>query len=539
MSFRVRAFGATQLAARGFRRNGRSFVTLVLKVGGVFDPQSGAVSLTPAPPLVSDEQHRGGSPMASVTHASDLALVVPQAEILVEGSAYAPRGTSVPSQSVQLRVFRRGAAVLDKALLITGDRRGPAGAPPPAPRPFSVMPVTYERALGSMSSRKNPVGVGEAPADDGLLTYPNVHYAAAQPPADLPAGFAPIASVWPARRAFRGDLAHVDVTHAPWLDLPPNFDERYFQSAPADQRVGGFHPEDELVIAGMHPDHPLVRARLRPLRGLALAQHDSGHRAVHALRLDTVYVFPDALRLELLFRGIVEMPRELAEATAFGGAVDEPGAPFTFPDLASTPRAAASPVTVAVTLQGTHVIAPKAPAPAAAPAGVQAPHAGTMILDADEPGPEAVKGTLLIDSEPKPRSLPFGRRAAKPKAEMTLLGDADEKPASLPFAKAGSRPATQQAGAGVAWDKRDDGAVKPADPLASETLMLDDDEPEPPPLPEPPPAARAPEPPPAPPVPKKPMWREDPAEQAPQAPPPPPAAPKADLARHLYRKMKK
>ena len=546
MTFRTRAFGPTNLAARGFRKNGRAFITLILKTGGTFNPATGAVSLGPAPALVAEEQHRGGSPMASVAHASDLALVVPQAEVLVEGLAFAPRGTSVPSQTVHLRVTRRGASLIDKALVVVGDRRGPAGAPPPPPKPFTSLPLTYEKSLGGMTSRKNPVGVGEGAADDGLVTYPNVHYAAAQAPADFPAGLGPIAAVWPLRRAFRGDLAHVDATLAPFVDLPPTFDERYFQAAPADQRIGGFHPDDEIAIAGMHPDHAIVRLRLPPLRALAMAQHDSGHRALHPLRLDTIYVVPDALRFELVFRGVLEMARELADATAFGGAIDDPSAPFSFPDLSGTQRAAAAIPTGPITNQGTHVIVPvrgdRTPLPQKnePPAGVHAPHAGTMILDADEP-PPAAKGTMLIEAEATPRSLPFGKRVLKPKAEMTLLPDADDKPESLPFAKAAPKPTHAPAQApGVAWQKRDEGAVRPADPQANETLLLlDEPEPEPEAAPiavRPPPTPEAPA---APAAAKKAVWREDPPEQAPKAPAPPPPAPKADLARHLYRKMKK
>ncbi len=261
MSLRTKSFGAATLGARGFVVGGRSFVSLLIKAAGAVHPTSGEIAIDAVgAPLVVEERTLRNSPLASLVHASDVALVVPRAEVLVIGSATAPRGTVVQRQLVRLTLHRAGSELLSKELLVT------------APQPFAQLPLVYERALGGMTSRVNPVGVGLPPD----TTAPNVRYARDGAPSELPVGLGPIPGVWPLRQRKRATLSQQDATSGEWVTLPDGFDETFFQAAPSDQWLTDLAPGDVLGCSGMHAE--------RDNGKLAASERDKTHDSAESGR---------------------------------------------------------------------------------------------------------------------------------------------------------------------------------------------------------------------------------------------------------------
>ncbi len=412
--------------------------------------------LTDPTPIVNEDRHQRQSPIASLLRASDLALLVPKPEVVVVGSAHAPHGQQVNRMKVSLEVLRDGATLVAKALQIVGPRRAPPGSPPPEPSGFEHMPLIYERAYGGLRHRDNPVGVGMEAGADGQITWPSVLRSSGDERTlesrGMPAGFGPIPAVWPARKDKRGSLSHGDVFLAPSVTLTEDFDDAYFQTAPANQQLNDLQAGDTIILTGMHPLHQKLRATLPTTSGVAVAQTRSGKRTPLALRIDTVHLEPDGMRAEIVWRGAMFVTEDELDGLRVAGALEEPGQPAVIPDLASLGSRAAEPQAPPKAGLGSTVeLRPEAPqpsrhAPNKAPESPSKAFGGTQILEpsADEMAamrrppppappppqaqPERFSGTMLIEPEPAQPSHEGARRAS------TMEISRDSGPSSLPFA---------------------------------------------------------------------------------------------------------
>jgi hypothetical protein len=179
------------------------------------------------------------------------------------------------------------------------------------------MSIEYERAFGGVDRRsitpdrdydwRNPVGTGFVTAlehADGVR-LPNIEYAD-QPigrwsDRPSPAGFGPIASNWQPRAVFAGTYDEKWFAERQPL-RPDDFDDRYFQTAPADQQPADFLRGGEPVeLTGLTPG-----GRLRfvlPLLVLGFeTRFSDGSIEHHAIRrLHSVIVEPDLARVSLVW----------------------------------------------------------------------------------------------------------------------------------------------------------------------------------------------------------------------------------------------
>lgn len=209
--------------------------------------------------------YRGEPGRSSLLRDSDLGPLKPGTDVLVEGSARAPRGEFVTELPVALTI-----AGMRKVLLVVGDnefRPGITGLTTTRPRPFELMPLIYERAFGGSDlesddparrivDSRNPVGVGVAARSKHLVGQPgpNVLYPGAAADLAGPAGFGPIASDWSPRRELGGTY------DAAWFRdrrplLPLDYDERHGCCAPADQHLGRhLQPGERIQVVNMTPE---------------------------------------------------------------------------------------------------------------------------------------------------------------------------------------------------------------------------------------------------------------------------------------------
>jgi len=494
IAIEVLPIGPVAVATRTWRSRGRRLFTAIVKVTCAIE-HDGHMSVIAPSPIASEERHYRKNPVASLTRGSDLALLVPRPEVVVVGSAFAAPGQMLSRTTVRLAVQRDTTMLINKRLEIIGDRRARPGQEPPAPQAFQQLPILYERALGGIASRENPVGVGMGVDADGLLTLPNVALPAQA--GVSPAGFGPIPSAWPSRQKKRGSMSWTAANTTADVEVPADFDDAYYQTAPSDQQTQEIRGGDLIAIVNMHPDIPMLRTYLPKGRGVAMAQTSRGERIPLSLRIDTVHIEPDAMRAEIVFRAAVMMNEEHMGDLRLAATIEQPEAPFEFPDLstvaglvARASKPGTSPVP-ALDFSSTAVIgdepAPEArgfgstqviePEPEPAPAvGRPKVQGGTVPFPPRLPEPaRGLGGTMIIepDAAPTPKATEAPRSKAveipisMPKTPRrgrtpppferarasTLVIEAEAAPQSLPFER-GKRPAHHAAPAprdGTPW----------------------------------------------------------------------------------------
>jgi hypothetical protein len=423
IAIEVLPIGPVAVATRAWQNRGRRLFTVIVKVTCAIE-HDGHMSVIAPIAIATEERHYRRNPIASLMRGSDLALLVPRPEVVVVGSAHAAPGRELSQTTVRLAVQRDNTMLINKRLEILGERRARPGQEPPSPASFTSMPIMYERAFGGIASRENPVGVGMAVDADGLLTLPNV--VPAQGGAS-PAGFGPIPSAWPIRQKRRGSMSWSNANSAADVEVPADFDDAYYQTAPADQQTQEIRGGDLIAIVNMHPDIPMLRTYLPKGRGVAMAQTARGDRLPLTLRIDTVHLEPDAMRAEIVFRGAsVISERDMVDLRV-GGTFEAPEVPFTFPDLSTVAGLVA-----------------RTSKPGAAHA---APSFGSTVLIADEPAPEA-RGmartqVLELDAEPlatRSPALPGAPAPAEPPRGLggTMVIEPEPTPATPVMPKKGA-----------------------------------------------------------------------------------------------------
>lgn len=277
------------------------------------------------------DNHWDDDPERSVYAPSDLAPYKPRPEVVLVGSAFAPRGE--PVRSLFARLIVGG---LDKSIEVfaprafTGD-----GALTEGPR-FAKMALRYERAAGGEGSW-NPVGVDPGATDAyGKRSLPNL-----QPPgllsveqgAAIPAiGFGPIAARWASRRDKLGALAAAFSSGA-WTETPlgMDFDGSYFQSAPEDQRVEELRPDEPIVLEHLHPRIERIATRLPGIRPRTRVEIEGMPPWELDLVPDTLWIDTDRAICTMTFRGQLPLDGRDQPGRIYIG-IDRPGEPVFFPE---------------------------------------------------------------------------------------------------------------------------------------------------------------------------------------------------------------
>lgn len=293
----------------------------------------GAPVLAPTqePLRVGGERWEGGE-TTSPRLEPEGAFFKPATDVVLVGHAHAPaRGTR--ELLAELRV-----GPVHKQVRVVGDRtwfKSLGGMGMTQPLPFERMPLRYERAFGGWDRSaedparhtfepRNPVGTGfRAPGsrfEEGLR-LPNLESPAEplrawgqRPP---PTGFGFLEPHWQPRAALAG-------THdAAWEKsrrplLPRDFDRRFLNGAPPDQLVPGYLRGGEPVLLTHVTPHGPLRFRLPalpPVRVVAPRAQDLDDVDLE-LKLDTVVMDTDAMRLLLTWRGTFVLRREPTELRA-------------------------------------------------------------------------------------------------------------------------------------------------------------------------------------------------------------------------------
>jgi hypothetical protein len=255
----------------GVEASGRELLVIVTKGTFVLPRAGEAVRLHEQQlPLVTADVFSGDPATSAPVCESDFSPRKPACDVLLVGSAYAPAGRPTASVGVQLQV-----GPMRKRIEVVGNRHwktGLRGIHASAPQPFVQQPVSYDVAFGGTDTRSddpsehgayhaNPAGRGFHPrvsrqSLDGT-PLPNTHEPGC--PIESPFGtyrpmaFGPVGRGWAGRRGYAGTYDQR------WINdvspfLPADFDDRYFQAAPADQQISWPSEQLEVVLSNLTPD---------------------------------------------------------------------------------------------------------------------------------------------------------------------------------------------------------------------------------------------------------------------------------------------
>ena len=318
---------ATRMAAgynMGLEPSGRELLVVVIK--GTFRfPQAGEPSTHFAlhekqSPLVMADTFTGKPGFSAPVYEVDFAPRKPRCDILLLGTAHAPQGRPATRVDVGLQI-----GGWRKSFTAVGPRHwdcGVATLRATSPEPFITQPVSYDVAYGGTdllhpdpaqhaAYMANPVGRGfhkhlrrewvdgkPLPLTEEAgqsVTDTNGKY--------RPMSFGPVGRGWEPRSGLAGtyDDAWLE-KHFPFL--PPDFDDGYFQAAPADQQVPlDFfkHGPMEVSLSNLTPEGH-TRFTIPQLTAPVHVFPKKGEREDYSATLDTVLIEPDLQSFTLSWR---------------------------------------------------------------------------------------------------------------------------------------------------------------------------------------------------------------------------------------------
>lgn len=331
---------ATRMTAgynMGLEPNGRESLVVVIK--GTFRfPQPGEPAGQFALhdeqlPLVMADTFTGEPGLSAPVYETDYAPRKQHCDLLLLGSAYAPHGRPATRVETGVRIGNWG-----KRIAVVGERQwdcGLATLRSTPPQPFVKQAISYDVAYGGTdlahedpaehaAFMANPVGVGfhkhlrKAWVDGKPLPRTEEpDRAVSDPDSDYrPMSYGPVGRGWEPRFRYAGTYDDAwREQHFPFL--PPDFDARYYQAAPADQQL----PLDlvqagpmEVALANLTPEG-LTRFTIPHLQAPVHIFPRRGPREDYTATLDTITLEPDHARFSLTWRVARPLKKSMFEIT--------------------------------------------------------------------------------------------------------------------------------------------------------------------------------------------------------------------------------
>ena len=323
-----------------------------------------------SPRLAFEDGYFGAPLVSSVRGESDLAPFKPRCDVLVNATAFAPRGEEAARWPVRVRVVQPAGAevLLDKTLSVCGPRwfeRAEEDWSLSEPEPALAVPVRWEHAYGGTSHVPeaelneacftNPVGCGwvearwfdameraghEVPSrlpapqiEDprrpvkslDVVRHPDGVEDAMQMAnavlryAGAPAGLGAVGRAWTPRlqRAGTYDDAW---RQARWPHLPEDFDFAYWNAAPDDQQLEALPPDARFELVNLvSPEHALggvLRAALPGHRALVLLRMNDGALVPFMMTIDTLIIDAESLAVDVIWRTVFSRELDIRVAEA-------------------------------------------------------------------------------------------------------------------------------------------------------------------------------------------------------------------------------
>ena len=284
----------------------------IVAVKGTFDIKpDGKVELAEEQldPLLVPE-YNGEAGMSSLRYDADLVAPKPTTDVVLNGTAYAPKGRPSNDFIVSIRV-----AQIEKAIRVVGNRRwkgGVFGLKTSTAEPITTLPIIYERAYGGYDHTnpdpkkqrmdpRNPVGCGVVAKSKHRLgqPLPNFEYPRGSLEKSGPAGFGAIDGHWSPRRELQGTYDTAWQQNRLPL-LPEDWDPHSLLCSPADQRPNShLFGGEPIELSNLTPEGKL--SFTLPKVHLTFNTRIDRRREEHRSRLSTVIVEPDYPRIIMVW----------------------------------------------------------------------------------------------------------------------------------------------------------------------------------------------------------------------------------------------
>lgn len=252
-------------------------------------------------------------------HECDLCPPKPRVDVLLIGSAHAPRGEAADRVPVGLAV-----GDMRKGFVVTGPRHwvhSVLGQQLCAPQPFVRQAISYDIAFGGTLPGdtpgeedwvfdRNPVGRGFLPSGRWPQRMPGPQTEETHVPIAsahdryAPMSFGPLGRHWLPRQSYAGTYDEVwKARRYPFL--PEDFDPRYLQAAPADQQLPALRAGEQVRLLNLCPPAHSAQEMLEfALPDLSLPVRLHGRSGVEAAMpvADTLLIEPDAQRFSITWK---------------------------------------------------------------------------------------------------------------------------------------------------------------------------------------------------------------------------------------------
>jgi hypothetical protein len=299
-------------AERNWVRDRNGAEVWIVSVKGTYDiAGDGSLKLAEdQEPVIFGPAYRGEPALSSLLYETDLMLAKAATDVILNANAYTPYGEPAVSVDVSVRIDH-----WRKTLRVLGDRKWQFGGAT-EPQPFTAMPIVYERAFGGVDEepdekrvfgweRRNPIGSGFANSAGRAngRALPNIEdprtLISSWKDRPAPAGFGALAAHWSPRVELAG--TYDDRWQNERLPLvPDDFDERFYQFAPADQQLSGLRGGERVVLTNLTASGELVFSL--PRVALKFDTDFGVETAEHRAILHTVIIEPDRPRVMMVWQ---------------------------------------------------------------------------------------------------------------------------------------------------------------------------------------------------------------------------------------------
>lgn len=323
---------STSMAAgytMGMDPEGREYLLVAVK--GTFSlPLDGreARLMEDQMPLVEADTFTGEPGFSAPVHECDYALRKKRCDVILNGSAYAPKERPATKVPVGLKVGN-----MEKTFNVVGNRvwESPTYSIGRSPtEKFLKMPITYDRAFGGIDDFHpdetkrsaymiNPVGTGyHEYSDSGLVDgtpLPNteeIKKSVKMPNGNYrPMAFGVIGRNWEPRYRYGGTY------DKKWLDdvfpfLPADFDDAYYQCSPADQQIEYLKGGEEVFLVNL-TSQGKTRFQIPQMEVPVVFFLKKGEPYKTQAVADTLVLEPDESRFMITWRASLPLKKNMFE----------------------------------------------------------------------------------------------------------------------------------------------------------------------------------------------------------------------------------
>lgn len=312
----------------GMDSDGREYVVVAIKGTYQLTPEGGVPKLAEQQAeLVLADEFTGEPGLSAPLYEIDYSPIKHQCDVLLNGSAYAPKGQSVPRIDVGLAIgsIKKTFEVVGNRIWVA-DKLGYNASPP---QNFTQMPIGYDNAYGgtddtvpdkNQAYMKNPIGQGYQyhTAAKHLNKKPLPNTQQKKHPIKSPLGkyqpmaFGSIGRHWEPRYKYAGTYDDA------WMEdtfpfLPKDFNEAYFQAAPADQQMPYPSGGERISLLNLSPHNKVVHIELPKLDMPVVFFKRDYQREHKQAVVDTILIEPDRNRMMLTWRTRLALKKNMFE----------------------------------------------------------------------------------------------------------------------------------------------------------------------------------------------------------------------------------